>query len=384
MSKLPTAHTQWPSINHALQQSASSTSDGSLSASNTKSGVARDGSALNGAVGTAPSLGSGEPHVERKQSSQDLRRRASIDKSIPAPPTNFSIRDIPAAKRDVADSKHVKGKYAVKDAPEAPSLAGVVDLRNTEDTTVDENWAPAVTHEVVNKDIHHIREEEITRDIHTHDVYHRILPIHDVEVLPARHFVPDGKGGLVEISKDEIPGRAGDEQKWQIVETVSKGNVTKEPRRFTAREFPGAEGDYKEYISPEGVPRTETTWVHPPEVEEYGKLSGQTVPFHFGSTDPRDDGLRIYAPQGPVSGSSRMHAEQSRLMTPPEDQMSKMSLNEAVAKPDAAKDEPLTPPQTATSSAFTGEAHDPRLGQSPSSTRIGALKASRESNVAGS
>lgn len=65
----------------------------------------------------------------------------------------------------------------------------------------------AVVHETVHRDIHHVREERITRDIHNYDVYHRMLPIVDVEVLPPRHFLPVEGGGLVEISASEVPGR---------------------------------------------------------------------------------------------------------------------------------------------------------------------------------
>jgi hypothetical protein len=48
----------------------------------------------------------------------------------------------------------------------------------------------AVVHETVFPEIHHIRHEDITREIHNHHVYNRTLPIVDVQVLPARHFVP--------------------------------------------------------------------------------------------------------------------------------------------------------------------------------------------------
>lgn len=177
--------------------------------------------------------------------------------------------------------------YLVKDALEAPSLEGVVDLRNTEDTTLQTKWAPAVTHETIYPETHHIRKEEIHREIHTHDVHHRILPVIDVQVLPARHFLTAEGGGLVEIDEDEVPGRVGKKQHWIIAETASQlasdETPPKGPRRFTAREFPGEEGDEKSYVAPEGHIRTESTWVHPPTVEEGGRLTGQTYPFHFGT-----------------------------------------------------------------------------------------------------
>lgn len=141
----------------------------------------------------------------------------------------------------------------------------------------------AVVHETVHQEVHHIREEVITRDIHTHDVYHRILPVIDVEVLPPRHFLPVEGGGLVEISGSEVPGRG---QNWVIAETASKipsdQRAPQATNRFSARDFVGHEGDSTRYVTPEGFERTEETWVHPPELETGGRDTGQTWPMAFG------------------------------------------------------------------------------------------------------
>ncbi|KAF2472057.1 uncharacterized protein BDR25DRAFT_313262 [Lindgomyces ingoldianus] len=70
----------------------------------------------------------------------------------------------------------------------------------------------AVTHEVVKPTARHTREERIQREIHNHEVYERIQPVYDIEVLPPRHFVPDSNGeGLIEvleINSRAAPGRA--------------------------------------------------------------------------------------------------------------------------------------------------------------------------------
>ena len=135
----------------------------------------------------------------------------------------------------------------------------------------------------MHKDIHHVREEVITKEIHEHDVYHRILPIIDVEVLPPRHFLPVEGGGLVEISGKEVPGRGNN---WVVAETASKipsdQPAPKGSRAFSARHFPGTEGDAVKYSTPEGLQRTEQTWVHRPELETGGRDSGQTWPMEFG------------------------------------------------------------------------------------------------------
>jgi len=140
-----------------------------------------------------------------------------------------------------------------------------------------------VVHENVSKDVHHIREEVVTREIDTHDIYHRILPVVDVEVLPPRHFLPVEGGGLVEVSASEVPGRG---HNWVIAETASKipsdQAAPQGRRRFTAREFPGREGDAVRYMSPEGYEKIEETWVHPPELEEGARLTGQSWPMVFG------------------------------------------------------------------------------------------------------
>lgn len=188
-----------------------------------------------------------------------------------------------------------------------PDLTGIVDLRNTADTTVTERIAPAVVHERRHKDIRHIREEKITSEIHTHDVFHRIQPIIDVEVLPARHFVPAADGSLREVAEETLPGRVREKvRNWIVAETVSRipsstavESLRGRPRQFTARSFVGTEGDFKRYVTADGVEHTETTWVHPPVLEEGARLTGQTVPIHF------ENGVG-------VSSGNRTHSKVSR------------------------------------------------------------------------
>ncbi|EKG19599.1 hypothetical protein MPH_03463 [Macrophomina phaseolina MS6] len=184
--------------------------------------------------------------------------------------------------------------YLIDDSPEPPSLDGVADLRNTEDVTYHSRYAPAVTHQTIYPEIHHIREERIFREVHTHDVFHRILPIVDIEVLPARHFVPVEDGGLREIPEEEVPGRALNHQarNWLVAELVSRRTGNDEgsiqPRQFSAREFPGTEGDERRYTTEDGFERTETTWVHPPTIETGARDSGQSEPLYVLPSRPRE------------------------------------------------------------------------------------------------
>ena len=182
-------------------------------------------------------------------------------------------------------------------------LNGIVNLEDSEDTTIDVRWAPAVTHNTIHRAVHHNREERITREIHTHDYFHRILPVTDVEVLPPRHFVPSvvDPTKLIEVPGHAIPGRRDDDDQkmrnWFIARAVEKSstdwlNQRRGPRRLTARGFRDGEGAHHEWVGEDGVERSTTTWVHPPTIEEGGRRTGQTVPFHLGSADPNRDGFR--------------------------------------------------------------------------------------------
>lgn len=250
-------------------------------------------------------------------------RRSSLHKPLPPAPSDEYMNDIDGDRvigkeNDLLGVHSALGKergYLVKDAEKPVNLAGIVDLSHTEDTTLHEKWAPAVTHETIVQNVHEIREEQITREIHNHHIFHRILPIVDIEVLPARHFVPV-EGGYAEISEQEVPGRTGVNAQWIIAETMSKlmpeskGPIV--PQRFTARKFEGTDYDYKEYMTPEGFKRTEQWWVHPPTIETGGERSGQTYAFHIGFPNPADNGLRAHLPKGEVVGISPLLAKQQR------------------------------------------------------------------------
>jgi len=255
------------------------------------------------------------------RSSRDIPR-SSLEKPLPSVPTGSSAR--PSHARTVPEEPRSRSamsnvtqdrEYLVKDSPTPVDLSGIVDLTNTMDTTVHESWAPAVTHHQIVEQHREIREELLTREIHEHHNFHRKLPIIDIEVKPARHFIPV-QGGYAEVAEEELPGRTRDKANWVIAELASKGlpedSQYAGPRQFTARKFEGAEGDAKAYKAPEGHKKTEQWWVHPPTVEEGGQRSGQTYPFHFGSDDFRDDGLRAILPEGEVIGTSELYAQKMR------------------------------------------------------------------------
>lgn len=143
-----------------------------------------------------------------------------------------------------------------------------------------------MVHETIIPKVHTITEERIDREIHTHDIFHRIQPIIDVEVLPAKHYIqsPDGKS-LVEIPATAVPGRGGH---YEIVDTSSRGNSDK---ALTAGGLPRAKlhhdhaiqepivSSSKSHVTSEGYTKTESVIRHPPTLETGARDSGQSVPM---------------------------------------------------------------------------------------------------------
>ncbi|KAJ9129546.1 hypothetical protein NKR19_g10321 [Coniochaeta hoffmannii] len=90
-----------------------------------------------------------------------------------------------------------------------------MNLHNTEDVDQTTNYARPVTKEIVKPVVHEQVEEHITREIHAHDVYHKILPVRDVEVLPARHWVPGPDGRLIQVDEKDVYSGAA----WSVGQT---------------------------------------------------------------------------------------------------------------------------------------------------------------------
>ena len=226
--------------------------------------------------------------------------RTSLEKPLPLPPLEPLFNDMTLEDDDhyqlrggsSAHERHDSARETGSEGKRNPHLTNnnTVDLTNTTDTEVHTRRAPAVTHETIHQPVHEVREERISREIHHDHVYHRILPIEQVHVLPARHYVLvddpiSSDRVLKEVSANELPGRVSkyDEQAFaeSFTKTLPKKTSSSGPRQFTARSFPGTKGDYKEYVGQNGIPQTERWWVHPPELEQGGLRSGQTEPVYF-------------------------------------------------------------------------------------------------------
>lgn len=167
--------------------------------------------------------------------------------------------------------------------------------------------------------VHHINEERITREIHNHDVFHRIQPIIGVEDLPTKHYIPAPNGnGLIEIPESELPGR---HTKWAVQPVDDKlvtsaavpsgadmETTAKHPEHFSGRE-PHVQ-DRQKSMTDDGITQEETVWRHPPQLENGGQESGQTVPLtinHYDDedTDYYDTASERYAASDPYAGSEQ-------------------------------------------------------------------------------
>lgn len=165
-------------------------------------------------------------------------------------------------------------------------------LGRSEDVEEHVSHAPAVTHETRIVNTHEIVEEQITRDIHNHHIFHRVLPIDDVEVLPPRHFVPSNSSkGCTEIQPPKasrgLQGRVRDAFSSHMTEKRAQDRASKTKDVFD-------QGDqHQEWVASNGVACSESMWVHSPQLATAARDAGETVPFHFNHEDePKQEKTR--------------------------------------------------------------------------------------------
>jgi hypothetical protein len=75
----------------------------------------------------------------------------------------------------------------------------------TRETSYSEHWSPAVTHQVIQNDVHEVTEQRVHRETHKYHIRHQIQPVIEYEILPARHYVRTSEGEYTEVSEEEIP-----------------------------------------------------------------------------------------------------------------------------------------------------------------------------------
>lgn len=227
-----------------------------------------------------------------------------------------------------------------------PTAAQIIEKSkyNSADTSITETIAPAVTHETVYKHVKHVREERITREIHTYDIFHRVQPIIDVEVLSARHFFRTHEGALIEVAEKDIPGRDTAKPNWTIM--PQSGNSASRAALLEGRQsalgmsqMGGPREETKSWMHPDGYPVTETTHIHPPTLYDGGAASGQSVPFHFDHASGKAGFLPPGVPQPSVTrtrGNSITkggESETSSAVDSATQNMSRVSLQDAKQVP---------------------------------------------------
>lgn len=210
-----------------------------------------------------------------------------------------SVAEDAAPKPSLRHDNRVPPRGAAVDAGPQNEIArdlgveNVVDLNDSVDTTYHAKQAPAVVQETTRADVHEILHEVIDREIHHHHVYRRILPVHEVEVLPARHFIEDTDGVRREVPRHMVPGRDPDITDRMLAQAFKtapplanrgEGESSKRsfrPLEFSARKFPGTEGDYREWVDDAGTKHTEQWWVHPPMLEKAAAFHPDRYEVHF-------------------------------------------------------------------------------------------------------
>ncbi|KAK3712817.1 hypothetical protein LTR37_008908 [Vermiconidia calcicola] len=142
-------------------------------------------------------------------------KRSRLNQPLPLTPVEAAVCSA-RPTRELCDELRHLGNSALGRV----HLTATTGHQKTEDTTLYERWAPAVTHETITQDIHEVREEHIHKCIHSYNVYHRIQPMVDYEILPPRHFVPV-EGGYEEVAAEDLPAGTPDAQ-WIMEEVASK------------------------------------------------------------------------------------------------------------------------------------------------------------------
>lgn len=192
--------------------------------------------------------------------------RADLDKPLPPVPLGKenTAHDI---RRALRDTRRSMSRMLPPIDHRLQLSPGSEDRESKVDTTYYRTWSPAVTHETITRQVHDIREEYLTRNIHEHDVYYRTLPIVDVEVLPARHYVPS-ETGLIEIAEDDVPAEMRPSDEW--VRTQATSRVLQNENEFDnveeATDIGVAEANVIAPLRTPGFRHIESTYHHPAAV----------------------------------------------------------------------------------------------------------------------
>ncbi|KAF2869793.1 hypothetical protein BDV95DRAFT_608618 [Massariosphaeria phaeospora] len=242
-------------------------------------------------------------------------------------PTDNNADMRPSRIPDSATPLRGSGTDGANDEHLASQLRGLVNLEDTVDVDRTVRWAPAVTHEVVKPVVRHVEQKHIYRTVHHYDVYHRMQPVYDTEILPARHFIRDPHtNDLVEVSeeviKEQIPECTGINQAWALgLKDKPTSAASDSHIRLTAPEVVTD----KTYPTGKGYDRRETTILHPPTLEDMSKYKGPVMAIHFNP-----DGSVIDRGPRPVDDLEYVPEAQPMVLKGPKEPMSDSSNLKAI------------------------------------------------------
>lgn len=136
-------------------------------------------------------------------------------------------------------------------------------------------------------------------------MYHRVLPVIETEILPAKHYVKGSDGSLVPIPESEVPRHsltgkpnayweAAKRPQSQASPAEVEDAATPPSVAYTRDESksPRSRGNSlksildpilsskKESVTKDGHPRTDYVWRHPPVFET---VDGKTQPIYIGA-----------------------------------------------------------------------------------------------------
>ena len=267
--------------------------------------------------GRSSSLPVGGTHSGSRFVQCDPIKRAQQDK--PLPPNFVSFQQ----ERKVGHSDTERGSQK-QYSNFAEALTQPLNVkepasgRNKDTTTFSSTWAPAVTHETVIRNVHEIRTERLTHEIHKDHYYHRILPVIDLEILPTRHFV-QVDNEYVELDEEDVPAEERPNRDCIVEEIASSFCPRAEdepviPEGIPRRNSGEVEDERKEYVTSEGVQCTERTWVHSPVFEPGILKDGESYEAHFRSGNSTFDALGVEqeCPQDPSYAQAQQHSEEQR------------------------------------------------------------------------
>ncbi|KAF2217227.1 hypothetical protein CERZMDRAFT_81169 [Cercospora zeae-maydis SCOH1-5] len=225
--------------------------------------------------------------------------RAGLDKKLPGLPSHTSPAHLPTSGLEENAARNARIIKSLQDD-------GILNLKDSEETHTAVIWQPAVTHEKHVVQPVEIVQRAVSRDVHNHHHVHRVLPVLDLEVLPARHFVPDGRGGYLEITEEEIPGGKPAGLEHLISEAVSRSSPTR--RDESGSGGPAAMTQmHRPWLHAHAVGTSTTQSKRSPEKHEASPKNRNAMPSRIATSDAQHTASPERVESHEIPGSRTRH-----------------------------------------------------------------------------